>query len=390
MRAGLWLLMTGVMMIAVSSCGKQKKEVFDPPMLVVERQKVQLESNQGWFYEGNFAVDLPVSGPKPLMDSLKVFLNKELHEAFESSLESSWDFDTLHFTAEELFQDNLSDMLSYYEDKYRPFEDELVNPMGFSLFLVAQTDQFVTYGLEYYGCGGSCGSCLHCITFSKKDGRCIGNLITWNDILRFLNDHPEVEHPFGEWQLESNDTEWLSELFDAGLTEEDLLVINEDQMNHYAAGMFKYKDVLPYLSKEAQDIVGSIGKTTKYSRDDWYLGECVGEVKNTQNETIFLMQQESLWEGFADFQGEFLQESTIRLAAYSKEGSRYVTKDVLPTSKMEFEFPDVAWSGPSTFDDGNYFVFDRESKTLLVPYVKEGWQVEYAPFRFNGRRFVRV
>lgn len=389
-KASLWLLLTGLMMLAAASCGTQKKDQFDQQTLVVERQNVQLTSHHDGYYEGAFAVDIPVSGPRPLRDSLKVFLNQQLHEAFESSLETSLDFDSLHFTANELFHDKLSDMLPYYEEKYLPFADELFNPMSFSLLLISQTDQFVTYGLEYYACGGSCGSSFHCFTFSKKDGQKIGNLISWNDILRFINDHPEAEHPFGQWQLESNDTSWFRELFDAGLTEEGLLVINEDQMNHYVAGLLQYEDVLPYLSKEAQDIVGSIGKTTKYSRDDWYLGKCIGEVKNTRDETIFLMQQESLWEGFADFQSVFPYESTIRLRAYSKKDGRYVMKKVLPTAKMEFKFPDVAWSGPSTFDDGDYFIFDSESDLLFVPYLKERSAAEYAPYRFNGRRFVRV
>ncbi len=207
-KASLWLLLTGLMMSVAANCGTQKKEQFDQQMVVVERQNVQLTSHHGGYYEGDFAVDIPVSGPQPLRDSLKVFLNQQLHEAFESSLETSLGFDSLHFTANELFHDKLSDILPYYEEKYQPFEDELFNPMSFSLFLIAQTNQFVTYGLEYYACGGSCGSTLHCFTFSKEDGRCMDKLITCGDILRFINDHPEVEHPFGQWQLESNDISW--------------------------------------------------------------------------------------------------------------------------------------------------------------------------------------
>ena len=389
-KASLWLLLTGLMTFVIVRCGTQKKDQFDQQMVMVERQNAQLRSHHGGYYEGDFAVDIPVTAPRPLMDSLKVFLNKELHEVFESSLESSSTSDSLHFSSEELFQDCLRVILSNYEDKYRPFEDELFNPMDFRFFLIAQTNQFITYGLEYYACGGSCGSSFNCFTFSKKDGCRIDNLITWNDILRFINEHPEVEHPFGQWQHESKDSNGLSEWFDAGLTEEGLLVINEDQMNHYVAGMLQYEDVLPYLSKEAQDIVSSIDEVTKYSRDDWYLGKCIGMVENTKGEEIRLMQQESLWEGFADFQSVFPHETTIRLRVYSKKGGRYVKKDVLPSAKMDFVFPDVAWSGPSTFDDGDYFVFDCESNMLFAPYLKESCLVEYAPYRFNGRRFVRV
>ena len=113
-KASLWLLLTGLMTFVIVRCGTQKKDQFDQQMVMVERQNAQLRSHHGGYYEGDFAVDIPVSCPQPLMDSLKVFLNKELHEVFESSLESSSTSDSLHFSSEELFQDCLRDILSNY------------------------------------------------------------------------------------------------------------------------------------------------------------------------------------------------------------------------------------------------------------------------------------
>lgn len=43
-KASLWLLLTGLMMLAAASCGTQKKDQFDQQMVVVERQDAQLRS----------------------------------------------------------------------------------------------------------------------------------------------------------------------------------------------------------------------------------------------------------------------------------------------------------------------------------------------------------
>ena len=55
--------------------------------------------------------------------------------------------------------------------KYKPLiEDSLWNTFGLELKLENQTARYVTYGLEFMHCGGSCGSEKEYYTFDKKDG----------------------------------------------------------------------------------------------------------------------------------------------------------------------------------------------------------------------------
>jgi len=191
---------------------------------------------------------------------------------------------------------------------------------------IAQTESFVTYGIEEYHYGDSCGSEFYCHTFSKNDGHRIQNIISWDDILHFINDHSDAKHPFEQWQLESKNIDSES-LFDAGLTENGLLVVNEDEVNHYVLGMFAYEDVLPYLSREAQELVKAMVKTKKYNREDWYVGRCIGQVGNT-----LLMPREPQWQGFANFNcvddTAYQCDKVYSLSAYAKTGDQYIPQKI--------------------------------------------------------------
>ena len=385
-KASQWLLMAGMMMFIAIGCGGQKQDQSESQMLVVERQHFRLIAHNPYVNKGDFAIDIPISGPQQLIDSLKVFLNHELYKDIENYLDNS-----VHFTEKEMYQDNLTGMMSYYEEKYKPFEEELKDPACFNLFLIAQTESFVTYGMD---CCGGRGAVFYCHTFSKKDGHKLGETITKTNLLRFMGEHPEIENPFSETGIPGGD--WA--FFDLGLLEDGAICVNEDWQNYYYAQKFDYKELMPYLSKEAQEFIKEKG-ATKYSYESWLMGEQIGKVETTDHETIFLMYRPPLWEGFACFAGgpisddedsvydPFHQDKVYTLTAYTNKDGQYVRKDVFPTPRFEFEFPNWACSKPASFDDDEFFVYNEADNMLFVPYVTEAKEVYFLSYKFDGQHF---
>lgn len=392
-KFSLWILITGVMTFAAIGCGGQKQGQSESQMLIVERQQFQLTAHDPYINKGVFAIDIPISGSQQLIDSLKVFFNHVLHNHLESSLETSWNLDSVHFTEKEMYQDNLMGMMSYYEDKYKPFEEELEAPVSFNLFLIAQTESFVTYGMN---CCAGRGAVFYCHTFSKKDGHKLGETITKANLLRFMGEHPEIENPFSETGIPDGD--WA--FFDLGLLEDGAICVNESWQNYYYAQKFDYKDLMPYLSKEAQELIKEKG-TTNYLYENWSMGEQIGKVETNGHETIYLMYRPPLWQGFACFAGgpisddenvhnPFCQDKAYTLTAYTKKDGKYIKKDVFPTPRFEFEFPNWACSKPASFENDDYFVFNEANNILYVPYVTEERNVDFALYKFDGQRFVPI
>ncbi len=371
------LLIAGVALsLAVIGCGEKRTESLDPQMVVVKKQHVIVDdSNPESWYSAKFAVDVPVEGPQPLIDSLKMFLNKELYHAFES-----FDFeikeDSCLLAFEEVYTDDLSCLLDSYAHKYADHfkEMEWTWPGGLSLYMIAQTESFVTYGLESWM---GRGSSMYCHTFSKKDGHKIGAVITEDNLLRFHNDHPDgtiLDNP-------------NMECFDMGLLEDGVLGINRCWQNHYFTKKFNYnRELLTYLTEEAQEMINSKGITT-YAYDEWSLGEDIGKVKTTGGETFYLMQRTPLWDETTIFDED--TKKTYTLTAYIMQDGHYVRNDevLYPHSRMEFEFPECAWSGPEALREDVYFIFDNDSNILYVPHRKGLCAMEYEVYKFNGNRF---
>ena len=403
-KASPWLLLTVVIsLFTLTACHNTSPK--DPNLLVVERQTIYLD------WDASITVDKPIAGPEYLQDSINKFFNEKIHEMYLSL----WECDEPDSVDPDLIFDKMMYDVNgtYFELDFfqEAFYDVLdIGVLGVTFGLIAQTESFVTYGIEYYGCGLGCASSMYCQTFSKKDGHRIANLITWDDILRFINDHPDAKHPFGQWQIEANNKEQDPELkiHDAGLTEKGLLVVNEDEVNHYIVGIFAYEDVLPYLSQDAQELVKDMGEIDKYTREDWYMGSCIGTVGD-----IKLMQREPMWRGFPDFNhvedSVFQVDKVYSLTAYTMTDDQFVpqkvfdlkakkgnevqhkwAKDMLEhlnckqyTSRLEFEFPNVAWNGPTIDEE----IFITDENVLFVPYKKKDYEVDLIPFKYDGKHF---
>lgn len=360
--------------------------------IIVERQRADL----AWRVQVIMDIPIDFSSRKtsPVRDSITSFLRREVHDLMTTLCE-----DTTTFDAHCDDWDDISSPYFVLEDAIQNTYSNKIEDVGgivVTFALIAQTESFITYGLESFHCGGSCGSELYCYTFSKKDGHRIRNIINWDDIQRFIKDHPKAKHPYGQWQLEAdNDFMNVVPLYDMALLNDGLLMVNEDEVNHYNVGKIAYEDVLPYLSQEAQELVRSIGSDLLYDREDWYLGRCIGKVHCDEDEPILLMQRESLWDGLANFncvdRKDFVDEEVYSLTAYQKSDNKYVPQRLFEVkgengrycSRLEFTFPDVAWEGPS-FDD-EYYTFDND--ILCAPYLKEECKVDLMPFKFDGHHF---
>ena len=367
--------------------------------LVVERHQVCLDWNS------SITADLPIlnyshleSDSKYLSDSVGSLINRELHSLLDDCIERTEKEKAEYYKQTMTDPDEPIYDLEEIQNEYQDIKEENVGGQWISFILIAQTESFVTYGFEYYHCAGSCGSEFHCYTFSKKDGHRINRLITWEDIKRFINDHPETIHPFGHWQLEAENSEINdSHLFDAGLLNDGLLLVNEDEVNHYVLGKISYKDILPYLSKEAQEHGRAIGDVEQYNRERWYLGRCIGEVKDKEDVGIRLMERKSLWLSFSNLnytgENDSSDKEACYLTAYKECDNIYKPVKIFEqneengiSARLEFIFPDSAYEGPA-FDD---VFFTCADKILYAPYLDDNNKVVFVPFKYDGHLFKKA
>ena len=413
--AGLITIFMGV------SCESQEQEAkegakeirFKKDILYVERQTAHLN------WDFSLTADLPIEvvqkdkTPNQFQDSVKAFLNREIHNSMKELCEEEPSVDE---NSDEY--DLCSSFYSLEEQLSSTYQGKIEHDGGYwtSFILLAQTDSFVTYGVENYYCGGGCGSHFYCYTFSKKDGHRIKDIITWEDILRFIKDHPKASHPFGQWDIEADpkSVEYGMD-YDIGLLDEELLLVCEDLANHYNLAKISYKDILPYLSKEAQDIVKAMGEGKAHAREEWFLGKCIGEIPQKDKPTIRLMQREPLWTVFSnlncDDEASFYNEHEYTLTAYEETKEAYTplelfdlevsddfskalcqwAEDTRATSasgsrycsRLEYDSSNAIWDD-DTFE-GECFILDND--VLLAPFKKKDDKVDIAPFKYDGRHF---
>lgn len=306
-----------------------------------------------------------------------------------------------------------SEDLDFYHEVYQNFIED--DPLQFSFILIGQTESFVTYGIERYHLrsGISTFSSFENYTLRKRDGKRIDNILTLDAIRKIINDNPNVKHPFELCQLE--DEELYAELFDVGLTEDGVILVNEIvgedvHEQHYKLGFIPYKLALPYLSEEAQELVKTMGDNKKYGRDDWYIGKHIGSCGD-----IELMQREPLWQVFADFNCSedkiFAVDQTYSLTAYKESNHQYIRQPVFNLKKCFMSKSQKRWAkdarktlsdgkkyssqlifeSPANWDEFAFgpdrFFYDENNNILYVPYQKKTSSVDFIPFKFDGRQF---
>lgn len=253
-----WLLVIAVIIFALTSCGSGKDDCSQK--LETEHQECTLRNHThvtGMVYPFFIGIDMPVKGPQTLMDSLTSFLNESLYRYFDD------DGEYRRLPYESVYSRDLEHLLEHYQEAYRPFfmadssEEHEFNSDCLTIQLVAQTDKYVTYELDwiYFLEGDVIAS--EWVTFDKCDGHRLGEIISDEKMQRFFEEHPECWDK-GVWEY----TQWK---FSDG---NDMLAGNPvglvgDTIAYqfmFAPGIledlrFPLEAIKPYLSEEAQKLV---------------------------------------------------------------------------------------------------------------------------------------
>ena len=115
-KASLRLTLAG-MIATLALTGCHSKATDESQILVVERQYVKLEGISRWDF-AEFAVDVPIKGPQPLLDSIKAFLNETLYKICEIEEGAP------RYSAKKIYTDNMSNLLTSYTNKYAGYLKE--------------------------------------------------------------------------------------------------------------------------------------------------------------------------------------------------------------------------------------------------------------------------
>ena len=251
--------MAAVSIVAIGGGCQSSQKVRTTDLMVVEQTDTLFGGNEGNRHErAVFTVDVPVNGPEALEDSVLAFINQELYDACESC--AHVDEDVVTFSKEEMFSDDAERLLSHYTEKYRPaIQDSLWKDFGLTIAMEAQTDKFVTYGLEFYHCGAGCSSQKFYYTFDKDDGHRIREIVSQDNLVRFFEDYPEYSTIEGNaWTGEPEWKFFPENGYDNpcfGLLDDHFSLVIEGQGSQYMLTRFPYSQIFSYLSPEAQSLV---------------------------------------------------------------------------------------------------------------------------------------
>ena len=252
------LLAVVVVLVAIMGCGSSKTE-RSGDLVVVEQTDTVRGNNENNQYEwAAFTVDVPVNGPQALVDSVMAFINEQLYEACESN--AHFYEKCVTFSKEEMFSDDSEQLFGHYMEKYKPLiQDSLWRTFGQIMKLEAQTDKYVTYGLELFFCGAGCSSEKYYYTFDKSDGHQIKEIISHDNLVRFFEDYPEYSTLEADpWAGASGwkffpENEFVN--YNYGLLDDHFSLVICGYGNHFFLLDFPYGQIFSYLSPEAQNMV---------------------------------------------------------------------------------------------------------------------------------------
>jgi hypothetical protein len=219
-------------------------------LVVVEQTDTVYGTIDGW---AAFTVDVPVNGPLALVNSVKGLINRELYDACENCIH--FKDDVVIFNKGEVFTHNRELLLSHFMEIYKPIiQDSLFNTYGLELKLEAQTDKYVTYGVEHFHCGASCGSEKSFYTFDKQNGHQVQEIISHESLVRFFEDYPEYANKEGYLWKFSPESDFDNSCY--GLLDDHFTFVIIGWYNHYFSVDVPYSQIFSYLSPETQALVG--------------------------------------------------------------------------------------------------------------------------------------
>ena len=387
MMKGKLLFCAGLLMaiacgVGMQSCKSEKKVEplgkIESELVVVERQTVSMPVTD--YYSVDLSVDVPISGQQVVVDSLMVFLNKQLYDFCEHEVNSSG------MTMEELATNDAKHLLQHYFDAYKDYIKKEVDWFfSFGLTMIAQTESYVTYATSCSHCGASCGSELYFYTLSKIDGHRLSPIMTQEEFKRF---HKE--------QLKNEDDsepflpDYATKDYFFALLEDNLVFALNGYGNHFLSEQFKYEDIRPYLSSEAQAYIDARGDKANYPLREWYMGHVEDVVKNADGDSIYLIKRDGEYY-IEDFLPNYVCDFASQFLTCKREGGKYVPIEVLKTadgmrSSIDFRETDSTRVIPHHNDD--YVKWDEGKKELRLAFVMEPNIIPPRIFHFDGRQFV--
>ena len=238
--------------IGLLGCGSTKIEHSKDLMVVEQTDTVRGNTEDNQYEWAAITVAVPINGPKALVDSVMAFINGELYNACESN--AHFDDKIVSFGKTEMFTDDGERLLSHYMKNYKTLiQDSLWRTFGQSLLLEAQTEKYVTYGLEFFCCGAGCSSQKEYHTFDKRDGHQLKEIINHENLSRFVEDYPE--YAAKEDYLWKYSPELVYDNSSFGLLDDHFSLIITGWYNHYFSVDVPYSQIFSYLSPEAQTLV---------------------------------------------------------------------------------------------------------------------------------------
>lgn len=207
-------------------------------------------SGLGLLCELEAKVDLPIDGPKPLTDSIKRLVTKELYRMFDLDGGYVYTDEELHIPFEKVCKWDGENVFTDFIKHYRPLYEKYATGAGENsliLKLVSQTKTFVTYYEEKMGCYGSCNHEFEYYTFRKTDGVLLEEMISDMNLRKFAKKYPQYEI----------DENLLTPFF--GLSDQGLLygayVETGAARGENHIDTIPYNIVKPYLTEEVQALV---------------------------------------------------------------------------------------------------------------------------------------
>lgn len=259
----LLLLVIAGLVVGLLGCGNAKMELSKDLVVVEQTDTVYGGHEENSYCWAAITIDIPDNGPKVLIDSVMALVNESLYKFCELSV--SYDDRVAAFSKEDVFTDDAKKVLSHYIEKYEPLiEDSLCNTHGIILKMEAQTEKLVTYGLEHFHCGASCGSEKYYHTFDKRDGHQVKEIISHDNLIRFFGDYPEYSTIGADpWAGEPGWKFSQENAFDNssyGLLDDHFSLVIMGYGNHYMLTGFPYSQIFSYLSPETQALVEQKGE----------------------------------------------------------------------------------------------------------------------------------
>lgn len=251
-RSYMWLIAIGIATVMLGCQSNRLQTSKD--LLVVEHTDTVYGIQDG---SASFTVDIPVNGPGALVDSVTTFINKMLYDACESCIHFD---DNVTFKEGEVFTNDSEQLFSHFMEKYKPvIRDSLCVYFSLELKLEAQTDKYVTYGMEHFHCGGSCGSEKYYYTFDKSDGHQVRDIISHENLVQFFKDYPEYtsidSDPWGGtsgWKF-FPENDYVD--YNYGLLSDHFSLAIHGYGNHYILTDYPYGQIFSYLSPEVQTLL---------------------------------------------------------------------------------------------------------------------------------------